>query len=468
MMLTLTTTHEPATDLGYLLHKNPSRFQSFDLTFGQAHVFYPEATNHRCTACLMLDVDPVGLVRGKGSEEGLLSQYVNDRPYVASSFLSVAISQVFRTALQGKCDDRPGLAETPIRLTARLDALPVRGGETFLRRVFEPLGYEVEATRHALDERFPDWGESPYFAVTLSAQTTLAALLNHLYVLVPVFDGSKHYYVGDDELEKLLRGGGGWLASHPETAEITRRYLKRQAGLVRQALARLEPEEEAAAIAEETVEQETPEAVLSLHEQRLGAVLAALRASGAKRVLDLGCGEGRLLKMLLKDRQFERIVGMDVSFRALEKAADRLHLDRMPERQKARIELLHGSLIYRDARLEGFDAAAVVEVVEHLDPPRLEAFERSLFGLARPGTVVLTTPNREYNVTWENVGPEKLRHSDHRFEWTRAEFRTWADRVAATHGYAVRYLAVGPEDPALGPPSQMGVFVRMNGLEAVE
>ena len=186
--------------------------------------------------------------------------------------------------------------------------------------------------------------------------------------------------------------------------------------------------------------EEVLEKPLSLNEQRIGAVLAALRASGAKRVLDLGCGEGKLLRELLKDKQFEEIVGMDVSIRTLETARDRLKLDRLPERQAARIKLIHGSLIYRDRRLEGFDAAAVVEVVEHLDPPRLSAFERVLFEFARPGTVVLTTPNREYNVTWENVGAEKLRHPDHRFEWTRHEFRDWAEGVAGRYGYAVRFL----------------------------
>jgi 3' terminal RNA ribose 2'-O-methyltransferase Hen1 len=466
MLLTITTEESPATDLGYLLHKHPGRFQSYDLSFGRAHVFYPEASEGRCRACLLLDVDPVGTVRGKGRGEGLLDQYVNDRPYVASSFLSVAISQVYGSALAGRCGDRPERAAGPMPLEARIDVLPMRGGERFLRAVFEPLGYEVDAQRHPLDERFPAWGESPYFSVTIRKATRLAELLTHLYVLVPVFDGAKHYFVGDDELEKLLAKGSGWLANHPERDEIARRYLKFQPSLYRQALARLVREEEPGA-AEGDAEapgdraEEGLERPLSLHEQRIGAVLAALRAGGARRVLDLGCGEGKLLRELLKDRQFEEIVGMDVSIRSLEIARDRLKLDRLPERQAARIRLVHGSLIYRDRRLEGFDAAAVVEVVEHLDPPRLEAFERAVFQYARPGTVVLTTPNREYNVTWENVGADKLRHADHRFEWTRAEFGAWAEGVAARHGYTVRFLPIGTVDEALGPPTQMAIFARV-------
>ena len=467
MLLTITTSHRPATDLGYLLHKHPGRFQSADLAFGKAHVFYPEASEDRCTACLLLDVDPVGLVRGKGSGEGLIDQYVNDRPYAASSFLSVAISQVLGSALQGRCKDRPELATTPIPLSARLDVLPVRGGEKFLRAVFEPLGYEVEATRHPLDDRFPDWGESPYYSVTVTKETTLTDLLRHLYVLVPVFDNRKHYFVGDDEMEKLLAKGSGWLSGHPEREEITRRYLKFHPSLYRQALARLVEEEAPADVEADEPSpdrvEEVSERTASLNEQRLGAVMAAIRGSGATRVLDLGCGEGKLLRELLKDKQFEEVVGMDVSIRSLENARDRLKVDRMPERQAARLKLIHGSLTYRDRRLEGFDAAALVEVIEHLDPPRLSAFERTVFEFARPRTVVLTTPNREYNVTWENVGSDKLRHPDHRFEWTRAEFQTWAEGIADRFGYSARFLPVGPVEESLGSPTQMAVFVRAAG-----
>src|SRR5690349_1029846 len=188
MLLTITTTHRPATDLGYLLHKNPARAQSFALGFGQVHVFYPEATEERCTAALLLDVDPVGLVRKDHGAGFTLDQYVNDRPYVASSFLSVAIAQVFGSALAGRSKERPELAEAPLPFEARLAVLPCRGGEAFLRRLFEPLGYAVAVTRHPLDERFQEWGEGPYYTVTLRADCRLRDLLTHLYVLIPVLD----------------------------------------------------------------------------------------------------------------------------------------------------------------------------------------------------------------------------------------------------------------------------------------
>ena len=244
MLLTISTIHQPATDLGFLLHKHPERCQTFSLTFGKAHVFYPEANDERCVACLLLDIDPVGLVRGKGNwKDGLLDQYVNDRPFVASSLMSVAISQVFGSALSGKSKERTELVDQEIPLTARIDVLPVRGGEEMLERMFGPLGYTITAKQHPLDEKFPEWGESPYYSVELQQSTTVSKLLQHLYVLIPVFDGKKHYYIGPDEVEKLLSKGDSWLRDHPEKATITRRYLSKRQSLVRQALARLVEEE---------------------------------------------------------------------------------------------------------------------------------------------------------------------------------------------------------------------------------
>jgi 3' terminal RNA ribose 2'-O-methyltransferase Hen1 len=464
MLLTITSTTVPATDLGYLLHKNPARLHSFPLSFGQAHVFYPEASNERCTAALLLDVDPVGLVRnrrGPAGEGGTLDQYVNDRPYVASSFLSVAIARVLGSALAGRSKDRPELTEIAMPLTAKISVLPSRSGEKFLRRLFEPLGYEVIVERQELDDKFPEWGESPYYSVELRGTVRLRDLLTHIYVLVPVLDNEKHYWVGDDEVEKLLRHGSGWLAAHPEREEITKRYLKYRRDLAREALARHVDEESPDPDVTVTVhnnEEEAIERPLNLNEQRINTVVAALKSSGAKRVVDLGCGEGKLLRALLADRGFDAIVGLDVSHRALQIAHERLKLEQMPTRQRERLTLIQGSLMYRDSRLAGYDAATVVEVIEHLDEARLAAFERVLFEFARPAHVVLTTPNVEYNALFETLPAGKLRHKDHRFEWTREQFKTWAERIAGRYGYEVRMLPVGTEDPAAGAPTQMAVF----------
>ena len=482
MLLTLTNTQPPATDLGFLLHKHPDRAQRYSLSFGAAHVFYPEAGEARCTACLLVDVDPVELVRGKSrAGGGLLDQYVNDRPYAASSFLSVAIGQVFSTALTGRCAARPERAAQPLPLTAHLPVTPARGDEDLVPALFEPLGYEVEMARLPLDERFPDWGDSPYVSLTLSATITVKDLLSHLYVLLPVLDNAKHYWVGQDELEKLLRHGADWLAHHPDKGRITRRYLRHKWSLAREALARLEiveddssetaPDEADSAgdavaapdLTSITAEEVAVEAPLSLNEARIQTVMAELAAAGVETVVDLGCGDGKLLSRLIKERRFTRLVGLDVSARALEIAADRLRLDRLPPRLRERIQLWHGGLTYRDARIEGFDAATVIEVIEHLDENRLATFERVLFQCARPRLVIVTTPNVEYNVNYEFLPAGRLRHPDHRFEWTRAEFASWGQRVAAAFGYAVRFVPVGEVDATVGAPTQMAVFVRSEG-----
>ena len=466
MLLTIATTWRPATDLGYLLVKNPARCQSFPLPFGQAHVFYPVAREDRCQAALLLDLDPVGLVRrprgANPGDGGALRQYVNDRPYVASSFLSVALARVFGSALKGNSRDRPELAETPIPLEAEVAVLPCRGDEPFLRRLFEPLGYSVDARRLPLDERFPEWGESPYYHVWLAGTCRLRDLLSHLYVLLPVLDDDKHYWVGQEELDKLLARGEGWLSSHPEREQIARRYLKHQRRLAREALDRLISEEDpdAGAEPEHEREEESLERPLSLNEQRLAAVREALAEAGARSVIDLGCGEGKLLKSLLDDGDCGRIAGMDVSHRALEIAGERLGLERLPARQRQRLELFQGSLTYRDERLSGYDAACAVEVVEHIDPPRLPAFERVLFEFAQPSTVIVTTPNAEYNSRFEFLPAGSFRHRDHRFEWTRPQFRDWAEAAAGRFEYSVRFLPIGEEDEDLGPPTQMAVFSR--------
>ncbi|MEU5634944.1 3' terminal RNA ribose 2'-O-methyltransferase Hen1 [Streptomyces rishiriensis] len=490
MFLTIGTTgtpERPATDLGFLLHKHPDNAQAFSTSYGTAHVLYPEADAERCTAALLLEVDAVALVRrGKGKGRGgapdaALAQYVNDRPYAASSLLAVALSAVFSSAMRGVCAAKPELPAQARPLRVEIPALPARGGPGLVHALFEPLGWRVSAEPVSLDARFPQWGDSRYVSLTLRSETlTVAEALRHLYVLLPVLDDAKHYWVSADEVDKLLRAGAGWLPDHPEQKLITSRFLSRRWSLTRQAMERLElvrlaeaddSEVEDIDNAVEAVEageaveaeagkpeHETQEKPAPLAEQRRDAVVAALTRAGAARVLDLGCGQGQLVQTLLKNPRFTEIVGVDVSMRALTIASRRLKLDRMGERQASRVRLLQGSLAYTDTRLKGYDAAVLSEVIEHLDLPRLPALEYAVFGSARPRTVLVTTPNVEYNVRWESLPAGHVRHGDHRFEWTRREFRAWAASIAERHGYDVEFVPVGPEDPEVGPPTQMAVF----------
>ncbi|MGI5163883.1 3' terminal RNA ribose 2'-O-methyltransferase Hen1 [Spirillospora sp. CA-253888] len=478
MLLTITTTLRPATDLGFLLHKHPDRVQRFDQASGTAHVLYPEVGEDRCTAALLLEVDPVGLVRTRArrTPDFSLGQYVNDRPYAASSLLASAMAGVFRTAMRGRCDSRPELAAAPIPLEIALPALPCPGGAAGAERFFGPLGWRVAAEPVPLDGRFPAWGDSRYVALTLTGEMRLADALNQLYVLMPALDDAKHYWLAPDEVDKLVRAGEGWLAGHPQRAAITRRYLAGRHDLVRTALRRLadadglpedaldpvevEEEQPAADAAGVGAEDEAAAPPVPLAERRAEAVLAVLREQDARSVIDLGCGSGKLLGRLARDDAFTRVTGADVSHRAVEMAARRLRRDARPRGDAERLEVFQSSLTYTDPRFRDHDAAVLMEVVEHVDPPRLAALEHVVFGDARPRVVVVTTPNVEHNVRYEGLAPGALRHPDHRFEWTRAEFRAWADRAAAAHGYTVRYLPVGDDDPEVGPPTQMGVFTR--------
>jgi SAM-dependent methyltransferase len=511
MLFTITYTGENPTDLGYLLHKNPARPQSADLSFGRAHVFYPETGPLRCTAALLLDIDPLDLVRGRKGPGGIFD-YVNDRPYVCSSFMCTAISEVYGTAMSGRCAKKQELADTPLDLSADLFMLPCRGGLILPELLFEPLGYEVRAGETALlDERFPEWESSPYINLSIRGKVRLRDLLNHIYVLIPVFDRQKHYWIGEDEVDKLLSHGKGWLEEHPEKALITRRYFKNLRSLARSALDRLDNGEGAAGefsveeapleeglifpagesgggvdsvagggdeitgaltVTDTADEAEAPGTVVNdddtgepakiprpkLNTQRLLAVFKVIKESGAQSVIDLGCGEGNLLRFLMKEKTFTRVTGVDVSRLALEHSRSKLKADRLSEAQQKRLSLFQSSVTYRDKRFRGYDAAALVEVMEHLDEGRIDTLAAVIFGDARPGTVVITTPNIEYNAIY---GMSRFRHGDHRFEWNRGEFQSWAREAAQRYGYEASFEAIGEADEQLGAPTQMAVFKKI-------
>ena len=459
MLLTITYEGKNTQELGFLLHKNPERAQQFELSFGKAYVFYPEVSDARTTAALLLDIDPLDLARGKeGSKDGGLFDYVNDRPYASTSFMSTAIIRVFSTAVSGRCDKRPELVRTPLQLTARLASLKDSGDEKLAKELFEPLGYTVKTERTILDDSFPEWGGSPYIGLEISGTVRLSELLNHLYVLIPVFDKQKHYYTSEDEINKLLDHGEGWLSNHPYKEKITRRYFDQRRSYARKALDVLLENDITEDSRENAAEEKT--AHTPLNTLRMETVKNAVLASGASTVIDLGCGECRLTSLLLNEQQIKKITACDVMVSTLEKAAQKLHLDRMQPYRRDKLTLMQASLTYRDRRFEGFDCACVIEVIEHIEPARIPAFERSVFEFAAPKTVILTTPNREYNAKYEHMQENTLRHGDHRFEWTRSEFRQWTDHICEKFGYTCEISGIGDTDEKLGSPTQMGVFTK--------
>ncbi len=450
-------------ELGYLLHKNPSRAQCFDLSFGKAYVFYTEVTDERTTAALMLDLNPIDLTRGKlGSKDGGLFDYVNDRPYVSSSFMSTAINRVFGTAMSGKCAKRQELADSALDLEATVCNLPVRGDKELVKAVFEPLGYDVDIRESVLDEKFEQWGGSCYIDLTISGHLRLCELLNHMYVLIPVFDKQKHYYMSEAEIDKLLRHGDGWLSDHPMKNIIVRRYFDMKRSYANKVIERLlESEEETEETEPQTdtaQSEESSEKRIPLNTQRLEAVKNAVLESGASSVLDIGCGEGRLTSMLLREQQIRKITAADVSVSVLERAKRKLNIDRMPPYLRDKLTLIQASLMYKDKRFEGFDAACVIEVIEHMDEARIPLFEKVLFGAAKPKTVIVTTPNKEYNDNYPTLENGTLRHKDHRFEWTREQFKAWCEHICTEYGCTVRYMEIGEKDENCGTPTQGAAF----------
>lgn len=465
---------ETPSDLGFLLHKHPERAQAFPVYGGTTHVFYPEVDADRCTAALVLEVDPVALVKGRsGTRDGFaLGQYVNDRPYVASSLLSVAMSKVFKSALNGQCAGHEELVDTALDLTLSLPAVP--GDPELLERLFAPMGWKVDATAIQLDATRPEWGDAPLVSLTLTGTMRLSDALSHLYVLLPVLDDTKHYWVGDDEVDKLLRAGSQWLPTHPERDLVTHRYLARQRDLREAALQRLAELDDspadattgAADVAAGTAGADEP-AARPLVRLRHDAVLEVVRELKPVSVVDLGCGPGALLGALLKLQGVARVVGTEVSDAALTKAADRLRVDEMTEREADRLTLLLSSLQYEDDRLQGFDLAILMEVIEHIDADRLPAVAGNVFGAMRARHVVVTTPNADYNVRYPGLAGGGFRHPDHRFEWTREEFAGWARSVGASHGYTVDMRSVGEDDDDVGAPTQLAIFT-LNDAEDSE
>lgn len=241
MLLTITTTYQPATDLGYLLHKHPERPQTFALAAGLASLFYPEASRQRCTAALLLEVDPLRLARG--SREVL---YAEEQPVVPASLLSVALARIFRTAMQGRCEARPDLTARMLPLVVTLSPLRCRGGAELIWRLFEPLGYTVDARalpwEQSAEEEAREDGQDGLYEITFSVLSCLVDVLAHLYILLPVLDHEKHYRIGAGEVDKLLRRGQNWLFIHPERAFIASRYLPGRPDLAGLALLRLQAE----------------------------------------------------------------------------------------------------------------------------------------------------------------------------------------------------------------------------------
>jgi 3' terminal RNA ribose 2'-O-methyltransferase Hen1 len=450
MFISMTTTYVPATDLGYLLHKHPDKMHKRTSSQSVNYCFFSEASVERCTVNLVLDI---GLSHSYGfSKERPKPNYnphVNDRPYVAGSIMSVALNDMFRSAFNGQSKEKPELSRTEIPLEISIATVSCADGEAFIRGIFEPLGYQVDISGFQYDEEFPEWGQSPYFVLNLKANKQISVVLKQLYVLLPVLDDSKHYWIEMTEKDRLLKMGEGWLASHPLVEVITKRALKHLGSLSSEALNQLghiEP-----LLMKKASNEESLEKTVGINDLRMQRVLEILEQENVNSVIDCGCGEGKLIEKLLGETRIPLIKGFDVGLESLEAAKRRIDHGS----KEARVQLIHGSLVYLDDRLLGSEAIVLMEVIEHIDPSRLETMEKNIFGFVGSPLVVVTTPNFEYNQKFAIRG---FRHPDHRFEWTRSQFSNWCQGIGSRFKYSFDIQFVGAEDQALGSPTQIGVF----------
>jgi 3' terminal RNA ribose 2'-O-methyltransferase Hen1 len=472
MMLSIACKNLSEEELGFLLHKNPARVHPLDLSFGKVYVFFDEPPEgHQAQVCLLVDVDPLAMVQGRGGLGHQDALYVNDRPYVASSLLASAVTKVFGTALSGRCKERPELVDREIEWTFAMPFVARGSMLNALFHLFEPLGYEFDPDLLNYDSSV-DYATSARPILTrIAVRTTLSEALSHLVVLIPVLDGENHRWVDDGDLVPFVRRVESWLPDHPYGMYILRRALKYQTSLVKAfterfpaitgSMARL-PQLEANVWDDATVEAAGCQP-LSLNSQRFSAVEAVVSALSPSSIVDLGCGDGSLVSQLVKQTSIQKLVGMDVNPLVLSRARARLEHLSLTKAQTEKIQFIHGSLAYRDPRVKGFDLALLIEVIEHIDAERLETLEHQVFDYGQYSTVVVTTPNREFNDLYVGMEKGKMRHSDHRFEWTRQEFLNWAKRIGDAFGYNYEISEIGAGNPAVGSPTQMAVFSKKAG-----
>jgi 3' terminal RNA ribose 2'-O-methyltransferase Hen1 len=466
MLLTITCRGENATDIGYVLRKRPGRLLRFDRNKNTIGVlmYWPRVEDDLCQFAMQLDIDPLDMSprRPGAIAASNLFDYVNDRPYATSRLMGSAIAWFLREALydrplpEGAPDD---VRERVFDLEARIFAFEERG---LAKDAFEALGYETDVTPHVLDDEHPSWGLSPYADVRVRKNETVTELLQHLHVMLSALPKpSKNESATKEVAERLLRVSGTWLADHPMRNKLVWRYLSYDRALASDVMDKLacttsEDTASDGATSDDATDAEPKAKHVPLHTQVLDTVSAIIRESGCTSVLDAGCGDGKLVRLLLGIEQVERIGAADVSATSLRRLQSKL-TERRRTAMPDNLDVFQASVTMSDDRLRGYDAICAIEVVEHIDPRRIRDLERVVFEESGASLIVVTTPNREYNRVY-GIPSDLLRHPDHRFEWTRDEFARWVTHVCETYGYTSDMRGVGEVDEAAGQPTLVATF----------
>lgn len=444
MLLTINCEGPDAMDLSWLLHKRPNRFQAFNLGYGKAFVFFTEYSQNSCTACLLLEIMPDALNDLCKSKDGEF-QYVNSRQYLSSSLLAGAIGKAYSSAIKGTCQDKPDLVGKKHGFKVRINNFSCRLNPIFIDRIFSPLGYQIEWRNIQINDEYCTGG---FICgdLQLSIDATLQEILSHLYILLPVFDRQTHFWLDESQLQKFIRHCQGWLGRHPEKRLIINEYF----GPVSELKYRLM--KHFGVIRPLADKSRTP----TFNQMRRSAISDVIAASGAKTIIDLGCGDGSFVFSLHGQNRYEKLAGMDASAQNIENARKKFDSPFFHRRKSP--EFFIGSITYRDKRISGYDAVILSEVIEHFEPERMDGVMRNILGEARPKLFVMTTPNKAYNQEFPFLEAGEFRHPDHRHEFGEDEFISFCEKYAAVFGYDLEISHVGVELSRIGSPTFMGIF----------
>ncbi|MBW4084382.1 3' terminal RNA ribose 2'-O-methyltransferase Hen1 [Paenibacillus sp. S150] len=480
MHLIIRVTGAGAGMLSRLLAKNPDNLYDRMEKEARVRIAFTASSEQEAEAVIYVTPDPVELVKGASSAHNDITQYINDREFVVSSLFCTYIRSALGTALNGKTKEAY-LPWVNRKLALELTFGPVASNlpDHALEDLFIPLGYEVVLERGDAAYAFELKSRSSVRYIKLKGIQTLQTALRQLFVLIPALDDYKHYYISDDEVDKIRRYGDGWLENHPQRALILKRTL-RFAGAIKhyedqmagdgqqaengasgEAPGIAEPFAAPAEASAGTGAAEAPKA--RLNDLRYAAIADTVERLAARRsIVDFGSGGGKLSARLSSVPGVQEIKAVEPSAAAQLRAMDRFA--KLEGRPGAIVpEPVTGSLFYYDEALRGKDVMILCEVIEHIDERRLNRVMETIFHEYAPGTLIITTPNKEYNALYQ-MEHEKLRHRDHRFEWDREAFGAWCSCWTSAYNYSVRLSGIGEFAQEYGYPTQMAIFTKEDSL----
>jgi 3' terminal RNA ribose 2'-O-methyltransferase Hen1 len=445
MQLTIQASGDNVQAISYLLAKNPNNLYERNHKGHLVRLFYSKFTETELEVTIFVTPDPIEMVKNNSNSYDI-THYINDREFAVSSIFCSFIRSALGTALNGQPkEEHLKWVNHPFSFNFEFGPVVSSLSDEKLMNLFEPIGYEVTINRPEIEYSFPIKTKSSARYLSIKGMKTLQEGLRHLFVLIPVIDNYKHYFIDEKEIEKLERYGEGWLEQHP-----LRDLIYRQALRFKEIYSLVENSSKD----EKKVE---PVKKVRLNELRYEKIVNAVSQMKPRSVVDFGSGEGKLSVQLGFVEGITEILAVEPSESASLKALERFN--KVKNKEKFVIpELLWGSLFYYDERLKDKDVIILCEVIEHIDETRLPKAMDTLLHDYQPGALIITTPNREYNELYDME--EHLRHNDHRFEWTRAEFRQWCTERNYSNDYELLFDGIGEEHPSHGFPTQMCIFKR--------